>query len=41
MASKERNASVFPTNLNSGNVYRLAENFSSVLLGVDILLQLW
>ena len=30
--------------MNSGNVYRLVENFTfatSVLLGVDILLQLW
>ena len=42
MASK--NTSYFPADHNSGNVYRLADNFSfatSVLLGVDILLQLW
>ena len=42
MASK--NTSCFPADHNSGNVYRLADNFSfatSVLLGVDILLQLW
>ena len=42
MASK--NTSYFPKDHNSGNVYRLADNFSfatSVLLGVDILLRLW
>ena len=42
MASK--NTSCFPADHNSGNVYRLADNFSfatSVLLGGDILLQLW
>ena len=42
MASK--NTSCFPVDHNSGDVYRLADNFSfatSVLLGVDILLQLW
>ena len=41
MASK--NTSCFPADHNSGNVYRLGDNFSfatSVLLGVDILLQL-
>ena len=42
MASKD--TSCFPADHNSGNVYRLADNFSfatSVVLGVDILLQLW
>ena len=42
MASKS--TSCFPADHNSGNVYRLADNFSfatSVLLGDDILLQLW
>ena len=42
MASK--NTSCFPADHNSGNIYRLADNFSfatSVLLGVVILLQLW
>ena len=39
-----KNTSCFPADHNSGNVYRLADNFSfatSVLLGGDILLQLW
>ena len=42
MASE--NTPYFPKDHNSGNVYRLADNFSfatSVLLGVDILLRLW
>ena len=39
-----KNTWYFPADHNSGNVYRLADNFSfatSVLLGVDIFAQLW
>ena len=42
--SNSQDTSFFPADHNSGNVYRLADNFNfatSVLLGVDILLQLW